>query len=464
MIKEYTEYEAIHLAMREGLTDGSELQTKTYERLGYLRNDCILDAFIEKLKQGYETVELKLNPKSNKGKGDRPFAGKKRVYIIGGKRDTIIEREDRRKYNQGKPLSLETQVLYKIGQHKLYDLQSTTKNYTVDYWSMLLGFEKFNLDHSSKSFNYLVRKIRAAYFLHEDTDFFKANKVIHEFVVHYNKNVDTFIRSMFNRLNKDGKLVHRELYKGFIKDTNTAIDITKEVHNEFLDTRRTMMESSGYSHRMYGLYVHKWEKYQSMTEEEQDNIPNYEKEKILRFGEEYEAVNYHLKQMYEVDYVYTTHEIGDVAPLDPDELTEVSITMQQNYFNDEYIARRKRYNFLENHDNFINSTFFYRRFFYLTASILLDKTDNEQLMSFEKDLREFVEHFDVNYKFNQEQHYVWYADGKAAFSRKQRESWFKRREEMLNKHTEKESILSFSERPIIIDSEMIDSFEELFAD
>lgn len=102
MIEEYTEEEAIQLAIDEGLTDGRERQTVFYENRGYINSGNNLTTFIEKLEQKYETVKLKLNPQSNGGKGDRPYAGKRRRYLIGNERNEFVKRIDKRQFGIGK--------------------------------------------------------------------------------------------------------------------------------------------------------------------------------------------------------------------------------------------------------------------------------------------------------------------------------------------------------------------------
>ena len=456
MIKEYTEYEAIHLAMREGLTDGSELLTKTYERLGYLRNDCILDAFIEKLKQGYETVELKLNPKSNKGKGDRPYAGKKRIYIIGDKRDTFTEREDKRKYNKGKPLSNETQLLYDISQQKLFHLSSIDEDYTIGHWAHLLQFGKYVTTKSSEGFKRLVSVIRATYSLYYDTDFFSAERVVYEFARHYNKSVNNFIRAMFKRLDSESKLTHTVFYKGRTS-SNKEIEISKEIHDNFLDDRRNIMEDHGYHYRLYSRLAVEWENFKAMNDSSKKKFSVTKLESLQQFGELYEIVHKRLLQRYGVHYVYTTHRIENVQPIEI--INETTVSLQKMYYDKEYLARRKRYNLEENADSFRNSTFFYRRFFYLTASILLNLPDNEQLSSFEEDLREYVGRFDREFKYKNIEEFEWSKNSGIELECSQRAAWFDQRELYLQEQQREAIELDLRNDPLIVNSELVDSHE-----
>lgn len=73
---ELTEEEVIRLAMDKGLTDDTEISTKSYQERGYIKGGKLLDIFIEKLEQKYEYVSLKINPRTN-----RPYVGKKRIYF-----------------------------------------------------------------------------------------------------------------------------------------------------------------------------------------------------------------------------------------------------------------------------------------------------------------------------------------------------------------------------------------------
>ena len=159
---ELTEEEVIRLAMDKGLTDGAEIRTKEYRQLGYIKGGKSLKAFIEKLEQKYEYVSLKINPKTN-----RPYAGKRRVYILGKERDEFVKRLDRRIFGKGRPYDIGYAV--DLVQRPEYDaefceyMREKYNTYRISQQMVLLeyGYDTYKRNPSShrrrKSGNYIYR-------------------------------------------------------------------------------------------------------------------------------------------------------------------------------------------------------------------------------------------------------------------------------------------------------------------
>lgn len=118
-MKMHTEREMIDLLIELGISKGEEFEKAYYMKHGYLNNDRTLKGFITKLEQVFESVELA------KGENGKVLKGKKRMYVVGKRKDHITERITGNQSNGKK----HSEYIQQIKQHLLHHLYYNQTKY-----------------------------------------------------------------------------------------------------------------------------------------------------------------------------------------------------------------------------------------------------------------------------------------------------------------------------------------------
>lgn len=239
--KEYTEQEILAIAIKKGLSDGAEIETKNYKEKGFIDSGKQLEIFIEKLEQGFESVELKLNPKSNKGKGDRPFAGKKRVYIVGSEKEVNTERKDGRE-NNGREITIEESIFMDEVHLIIQNEELLNQPLSLTSWAYALGLKKLEVSKE------LQEKINQTYEIFNQ-NWFDSTRIVEEFVRDYNKKMNTLIANSFKRLQTKGLIEYIEQPYGVKDEVKT--EITHRVYRDFYNRQKELIEQYDYRYQEY---------------------------------------------------------------------------------------------------------------------------------------------------------------------------------------------------------------------
>lgn len=376
LTKEYIETEILDLALEEGLTNGEEVLTAFYQKKGYINSGKSLNAFIEKLKQGYETVELKLNPKSNKGKGDRPYAGKKRVYIVGNKRKVFVPRK--LKYSaQGQPLSTNGKILFESIKQQINSGTVDTTEGTIATWLDRLNFPFMQMNLKSPQSTHMRKQLQPLALC--KNDFYNEQVILQEFILHYNYYSNAVLKRFFKKF-KEEKIFNLKI-RCYGKVQGEGKSITSELYKKFTEREQELLKVHGLSRYEYNRIF--------ALSQFQDKVRS--SKIILQIQEE-------LFKEFNFLYVYQTFEIQDVSksiPIKDRSLTKKYMKkLYDNYFLE--VVYKYRYKNYEEH--YRKSTYFYRAFYYLTATLILEQPNGNLLQRFEQDLKTFIRRHDSYYR------------------------------------------------------------------
>lgn len=376
LTKEYTEIEILDLALEEGLTNGEEVLTAFYQEKGYINSGKSLNTFIEKLKQGYETVELKLNPKSNKGKGDRPYAGKKRVYIIGGKRKVFVPRES--KYStQGQPLSTNGKILFESIEQQINSGTIDTTEGTITAWLDRLNFPFIQMNLKSPQSIHMIKQLQPLAL--RKNDFYNEQVILQEFMLHYNYYSNSVLKRFFKKF-KAEKIFDLKI-RCYGKVQGHGKSITSELYERFMKREQELLKVHGLSRYEYNRIF--------ALSQFQDTAKS--SEIVLKIQEK-------LFKEFNLLYVYQTFEVQNISKVISIEDKDLAKKYMKKLYDNYFLETVYKYRYKNYEEHYQKSTYFYRAFYYLTATLILEQPDENLLQRFEKDLKTFIRRHDSYYR------------------------------------------------------------------
>ncbi|RYI30575.1 hypothetical protein EVU96_09170 [Bacillus infantis] len=317
----FTEEEAINITIQNGY-DGSELNTKAWEQRGCLKPDRTLKGLISKLETIYNSVEV-------------TGSGKKRKYILQGKKDNVTERE----FNYKGTLPTEEDLImqeYIFNQIALHGVN----NLTYRSWANYLGFVNVNEFNPEE----LIRVLKD--FHYGFPTIYNPNEVVSTFLQTLNIRNKDVIEKSFKRLHKENRITVTEKYNvQYVDDEYDQIN--EELYNIIIGKIKLFIESKGVSYYVYT---------QALT-----SIYNTQKLKdLLKEVDEFMDDHFGIKKLFKSFHVY---------PNTRDIVREVSKTE----FNEAYYNRLiKLTTDRQKKDDYKDSIYFRKRFYNINTLILLD--------------------------------------------------------------------------------------------
>lgn len=395
MNKEYTEQELIKILLKHGLKI-SLLNSKHYLEKGYFHSGGEVPSFIRTAEQLFTSVELKINPNSKPDKNGnlRPYAGKKRRYIVGEMRENIAQREDNRKYNSFKSPPERTAIINKIHEklHKYYSNEKGEQRLSTIVKT--LGFQRANQSlQKNKEF---IKRLRQAYNLNEKFPFYKEHEIVKEVTSNYNSSITDIVEQALEQLSKDNKLVYSIHYYG-VNSNGEAVPITRNKNAEYYQSLKdsfshyfSLYKTDIGEHITFSQFLYQYR--QMKTQVKNDQVDN-----------EIMSKEYYLFQMYHKIYKKVLEETGLTDAYRKFKISSVEnvVTVENEDINElfkrHYLRKTRIYRYENYPEHFRESTFFWRRFFYLSATIFLEREDKEHLSRFEEDLERYA--YDYYNKF-----------------------------------------------------------------
>lgn len=412
MTKQLTMEETLELLVTEGIGK-HEKQLERVKKVGKLANKKQVEAVERSLEQLYENFTIE--------KG----TGKSAVVHLGKKREQIAERVDGRENNGGYNLGETGNMLVDIVYQNLKSVVEEEGNeFTKRVWAELLGFPSYDDSAYGKDHKKFVSMIDSAYNV-VGADFYKPNDLVREFIYDYNSKSQTFVLQAFTRLEKQGKIEYIVKYKG-VKN-NSHKDIEEKVYNGFKSMNNELIKQSGYTRPQYNNFYKRMLDFQRLSEEQQAKVENREKKALAIFIETYEEMQEKLVEEFDVEYVYEMHKVeldGEYEVNDP-----MHESVLKTYFDDEFLIRTKSNRYDNYKEHFAESSYFWRAFYYLSASILLDRTDKEVMERFEDDLKAYVMRYDLEYGLQKRHEFMFLSkEERIQLIKEERRELFKKRE------------------------------------
>lgn len=152
---ELSEKELIQYCIDNGI-EGAKKRLKSFERNGYLDNKDVIQALIKDALQLFESCEIK------KDENGKELRGKKRIYVLGKKRDEIKEREDNRKNNGAKTeenILIFSEYLMQLLNDSMFQCEYKIENKIEISLSKLIGEIEFFINPWKDITNLSVMKI-----------------------------------------------------------------------------------------------------------------------------------------------------------------------------------------------------------------------------------------------------------------------------------------------------------------
>lgn len=395
MTTEYTEIELANILKEHGLKV-TQLTTEYFKEKGYLHSRDGVPSFIRTAEQLFTSVELKINPNSKPDKNGnlRPYAGKKRRYIVGEMRESIAQREDNRKYNSYKSPPERTAIINKIHE-KLYKHYSSEKEeQRLSTIVKTLGFQRVN--QSLQKNGDFIKRLRQAYNLNEKFPFYKEHEIVKEVTSNYNSSIVDITEQALEQLSKDNKLEYSIHYYGVNSD-GESISITRDKNAEYYQSLKdsfshyfSLYKKDIGEHITFSQFLYQYRQMRIQVNNEQIDGEIMTKE-------------YYLFQMYHKIYKRVIEETGLVDAYKKFKFNSVENvgTIENEDINElfkrHYLRKTRIYRYENYPEHFRKSTFFWRRFFYLSVTIFLEREDKEHLNRFEEDLEHYA--YDYYNKF-----------------------------------------------------------------
>lgn len=375
---ELTEQELIKQLLLQDLDIQQQLNSKHYQKVGFIASGTSLKAFIKTAEQLFQSVEVS-------GRGS------KRIYTVGEPYTKIQSREDKRINNGQKDiLPQEEELMQAILQNlNYYKLQG--KDYSLSLWARELQFPREQAFPLTRKYYEYEFKLNDFYHLkYIDVPFYKPREIINEYVIYYNRMQLKLIERMFYWLQKYGHIKYSERFKA--SKSKETITITNEQYLEYHELLKKLIQEKGYHYFQFKsleALISRWDI--KVPEKDDVSMPEYLREAKENFEEIYDEIYEKLG----FDFAFKTFYIEEVKTNDVALLPCSANTLSELY--KEYLlnsAKRYRYKTKTN-DKTIwhHSSFFYKAFFYLSLSIILDKPSEEDILNFEHDLTMYMRRY-----------------------------------------------------------------------
>lgn len=365
----FTEEQAIKITIKHGY-DGSEFQTSAWKQRGCLKPDRTLEGLISKLKTIYESVVVE-------------GRGKKRKYILNGKKDEVKER----KFNyKGSVATVEDEVM----KEYIFNYLSKHSGFTQSYkgWAEVLGFP----DTSNYSFDKMVQQIKK---LHLGfPTIYNPKEAVSKFIQTINTRNKDVIEKSFQRLEREGRIKVSEVYN--IKTIEGKFEeIDKEEYEKLESFLHEMLKSYDIT-----LYAYTQAVTSIFKSDKMRNIVN--------------EINQQLAAEFNIKYFFKSFKVDVLEKTIKKEVSKEEFI--QAYINRLIKLSKNR----QNKDDYKNSISFWKRFYLLNTLTLLkfngfngtdeliskekklylDKIDDFILQVMinlhEKNKKEKVDEFDIN--------------------------------------------------------------------
>ncbi|KOO47746.1 hypothetical protein [Viridibacillus arvi] len=278
--------------------EGDEKLLAHFKKNGRLQTN-VFNRFVRDLNQKYEYVSVE-------GKG-----GKKTKITIGGKRDTLVPREDNRKDNgKGqKPIEIETFFPIIILNHLINFEVSEPQ--TTNNWLKMMGVITEQMYETNK-FKYSEVAFDKEIELLSDNNIIdsKDKYVLKEFNKNESQRINRYFLDSVGDLEESNIINHNISYKAkctLPDKSEKYIDISDKV-KKYADTLKTELLNSA--------------KYDSLMPADLNNLRN--KPLVIQFNTEYSKVLKNItddnnKKLY-IDFIYAVHSL---------ELIDKDYTVQQ---------------------------------------------------------------------------------------------------------------------------------------
>ena len=389
-MKEYKEEEVIQLGIQLGLTTGNELETKNYKKNGYIPMGKELDAFIEKMLCGFETVELKLNPKSNKGKGDKPYGGKRRIYLLGKQREKFIKRVDNRVNSGVQSVGKHEENLLKATLNNLQSNYLMYQEHTLSHWANNIGLLPLDWITDTEIYNEKIEVLNDLFKLDTSfASFYQPDYILKHFINDYNfDRRQKVVLRMFEWLQKQGSIEYEVKY--YAQNGTEKQEVSKEIYNSYFEELRGQIFNRGYTYNEYRRHLNYLLKQRKLGK------------RLTEFYDSFKLtvqnIENYIQETLGFTYAFQTVRLTFVESND-NAVTISNDTMWKYYL--EYLVpntKRYRHKIKANQDiTWSESPMFHRAFYYLAVSALANDIDQEELKNFEQDLIMFMKRNYVEY-------------------------------------------------------------------
>lgn len=376
MTKQLTMKETLEMLIEEGIGK-HEKQLERVKKVGRLNAKKQVEAVERSLEQLYKDFTIE--------KG----TGKSAVVYLGNKRDTIVERVDGRENNTYALSEDEKNIMETIYKEiHFLDHRQMKADYTIGYWVQVFGFPFYSAGDYKDSIDKMANKISSVYTLDDSVDFFNSKLVAREFLYNFNERAKNIVQKSFERLDKKGLITYTQRHRGMTND-DMPTSIKEEDYKAFKKEQSDLIKQSGYTHIQYMQML-------SVLQNYSDSVAS---NTLKQFQKVHEKIEQQLVQKYGVKFVFMTHSVE--LEVEDDYVTDTAAPeYKQRLMYDFYLERTKKYRYKNYKQNYAQSSYFYRAFFYLTASILLDRTDRELMERFESDLKAYVLRYDMAHGLN----------------------------------------------------------------
>lgn len=325
----YNEEQVINITMEHGY-DGSEFDTKAWKQRGSLKPDRSLNALISKLETIYNHVEMQ-------GKG------KKRQYILRGKKETVSDRTFNYK---GSIPTKEDKLMQEYIFNNLKKFNGISNSYNG--WAKTLRFPEVNINKFDE-YEGLIKDIHYSIGVP-----YRAAEVVSRFIQAITIRNKDVIEKSFQRLHKENRINVIEVYNTYTDD-NKYEEIDDYLYEDIHTHLKTYLESKGYTFYMYSQSLTSIYK----TDRDKQMIKEVEKYLIDYFG---------------IKYFFKSYKILIV---DPDYKKEVNRQdFEQAYFQRLIKLSEER----QLKDNYKDTSYLWRKFYFLHTLMLMKEvgfmTDN----------------------------------------------------------------------------------------
>lgn len=416
--KVLTVKEAIDYAIDNGI-EQAEKQLEFWNKYNRLMKDNA-KSLERSLLQLHETVEF-------------DGYGKRGKVYLGKKYSEIQERIEGRKNNGHRTSG--TENYFEEMLHKKLTMIGNG-DYTLGGWINKIGLPQYKINPYGQQFMDMQNKIRASYKLYESSDapFFNSYTVVFEFMADYNQKVKNLLANSLKRLERKGKIKFEEKTKALTK-SDSVKEIEADEYKAFRDFQTKLIKESGLTFKQYHKKIYEADAYKRLDSGGKIKAKGGSNKinKAVKLVEEIEEA---LLEEFGYKFVFKSYFVEDIQEILDGEWTDLEregVFPFGNVCDTHYLESTKIYKFERNKEYYAESTYFFRRFFFLSTAILLEDhaTVNQLMTTFEEDLKEYIRDFDVNYYLIEveqaevfgEQQFIEYSDQlRADFYKKRNDS------------------------------------------